>query len=297
MGELAAIGCAVLWAASIIAMRSQTARIPVFALNATRATFAAMVFWIILAAVGRLGEIVTVPATAMFFLTGSVLIGMAAGDSLNIKSMHAIGVSRSLPISSSYPLLTAVLAVFFLGEPLSFKVIAGIILVTLGIYLVAIPRIGRVRETLVTSDSLSVSKVTRMGVISALLASVCWAMSTVLVRPALDVVDPSVANAVRLPFACVVLWGLSASMERKTALVGFNRRTLLILAFGGTLSAISGSLWLYSVLHAGAAKSATLSSTAPIFAVPLSMIFLGERPNRQVILGTVVSVIGIWLVL
>ena len=297
MGELAAIGCAVLWAASIIAMRSQTARIPVFALNATRATFAAAVFWILLAAVGRIADVAAVPLTALAFLTLSVLIGMAAGDSLNIKSMHAIGVSRALPISSSYPLLTAVLAVFFLGEPLSIKVIAGIILVTLGIYLVAIPRIGRVKETLVTPDSMSASKATSLGVVAALLASICGAISTILVRPALDIVHPAVANAVRLPFACLVLWGLSAGMERKTALVGFNRRTLLILAFGGVLSAFSGSLWLYSVLHAGAAKSATLSSTAPIFAVPLSMIFLGERPNRQVIAGTIVSVVGIWLVL
>ncbi len=296
MGELAAIGCAALWAASIIAMRSQTARIPVFALNATRATFAAVVFWILLAIVGRLADVVAVPLTALAFLMGSVLIGMAAGDSLNIKAMHEIGVSRALPISSSYPLLTAVLAVLLLGEPLNFKVVAGILLVTLGIYLVAVPRVvRRGREILPTLHSTA--RASRTGVLASLAAAVCWALSTVLVRPALDVVDPSVANAVRLPFACIILWGLSAGFERKTGMEGFNRRTLLILAFGGTLSAFSGSLWLYSVLHAGAAKAATLSSTAPIFAVPLSMIFLGERPSKQIFFGTLVSVIGIWLVI
>ena len=39
------------------------------------------------------------------------------------------------------------------------------------------------------------------------------------------------------------------------------------------------------------------ASVPPIFAVPLSIIFLGERPSKQIFVGTFVSVIGIWLVI
>jgi len=55
VGELAALGCAVLWAGSTVAMRSQTGRVPVLALNANRALFASLIYLVLLAAL-FLGE-------------------------------------------------------------------------------------------------------------------------------------------------------------------------------------------------------------------------------------------------
>jgi DME family drug/metabolite transporter len=288
VGELAAISCAVLWAVSTVLMRSQTGRVPVLALNAIRALWASVVFLSVLAAVGRLGELLTVPSAALISLLGSVLIGMALGDTLHIKAMTLIGVSRALPISSTYPILTALLAVIWLDEPVTPRILGGIVLVVGGVYLVAFPRVGSVIERVPASGR---------GITLALIAACCWAVSTATVKPALSLVDPLVANGVRLPAAMLVLQLLSWRSEGLGSPFRFGRRAGLMLAVAGLISGLSGALWLLGVRDAGAAKAAALSSTAPIFAAPLAALFLGEKLSRQVGLGTLLTVAGIWLVL
>src|SRR5581483_7063596 len=140
MGELVSLGSAVMWACSTIAMRAESGRVPALALNAFRSGFASLVIWLIVLVLGDLALLPLVPPSALGSLIASVLIGMAVGDSLNIRAMHAIGVARAMPISSTYPLLTAILAVVVLGEPLPLRVAAGIVLVILGVALVAFPR-------------------------------------------------------------------------------------------------------------------------------------------------------------
>jgi DME family drug/metabolite transporter len=288
VGELAAISCAVLWAVSTVLMRSQTGRVPVLALNAIRALWASVVFLSVLAAVGRLGDLLTVPSAALIGLLGSVLIGMALGDTLHIKAMTLIGVSRALPISSTYPILTALLAVIWLDEPVTPRILGGIVLVVGGVYLVAFPRVGSVIERVPASGR---------GITLALIAACCWAVSTATVKPALSLVDPLVANGVRLPAAMLVLQLLSWRSEGLGSPFRFGRRAGLMLAVAGLISGLSGALWLLGVRDAGAAKAAALSSTAPIFAAPLAALFLGEKLSRQVGLGTLLTVAGIWLVL
>jgi DME family drug/metabolite transporter len=288
VGELAALGCAVLWAGSTVAMRSQTGRVPPLALNATRAIFATLVYLLVLVALGRLGEVAAVPFEALGGLLGSVLIGMAVGDTLHIRAMILIGVSRALPISSTYPILTALIAVVWLGEPLGWRTVLGILLTVGGVYLVAFPRVRAALEQPPPSAR---------GVLLSLAAAGCWAISTASVKPALAQVDPLVANGVRLPAALLVLLGLSWRSEGFGSPLRFGRRATLVLALAGAVSGLSGALWLFGVDEAGAAKAAALSSTAPIFAAPLAALFLGERLSSQTGLGTLLTVAGIWLVL
>src|SRR5262245_53554526 len=245
MGELSALACAALWAGSTVAMRSQTGRVPVLAINAFRTGFAALAFGLLLLALGRLGDVLTVPVAALGGLFGSVLFGMALGDSLHIRAMHAIGVSRAMPISSSYPLVTTLLAVVWLGEPATPAMVLGVALIVAGVYLVASPP-RRIDGT--QADPAT----TRRGVLLALAASLCWAASTVLVRPALDQVDPLLANAVRLPAACLVLALTVLRGSGGARDLALSRRSTLILAGAGLVSGISGAFWLFGVRYAGA---------------------------------------------
>ncbi len=331
MGELVSLGSAVMWACSTIAMRAESGRVPALALNAFRSGFASLVIWLIVLVLGDLALLPLVPPSALGSLIASVLIGMAVGDSLNIRAMHAIGVARAMPISSTYPLLTAILAVVVLGEPLPLRVAAGIVLVILGVALVAFPRRmlmakaplppggdGRkasdgasgVRDAATTTTGRPDGRplpagagtglrapTSRAGIAMALGASLCWAGSAIIMRPASELVDPLVANAVRLPIACLVLIGLSLGNQRRhTSSLVVSRRSVAVLALAGCFSAISGACWLFGLRYAGAAKAATLSSTAPVFAAPLAMLFLGERPSLQTGLGILLTVAGVALV-
>ena len=53
---------------------------------------------------------------------------------------------------------------------------------------------------------------------------------------------------------------------------------------------------MIGIQRAGAARTAILSSTGPLFALPLAALALQERVTRQIAVGTVLSIAGIWLV-
>ena len=56
-------------------------------------------------------------------------------------------------------------------------------------------------------------------------------------------------------------------------------------------------LFVTAISLAGAGKTASLSATSPLFAAPLAALFLKEPLTRRLILGTLVSAAGVWLLL
>jgi len=131
------------------------------------------------------------------------------------------------------------------------------------------------------------------GVVEALLAAVAWGVSVVALRVPLDEIDPVSAQAVRLPVGALLLWvtpwalrGLPGLLRGGWPLFG----RLLALA---ALTAVSSVMYGASVKYAGVAVAAVLSSTAPLFAVPLGIVFLGERLPLLAMIGAAVTVAGI----
>jgi len=48
-----------------------------------------------------------------------------------------------------------------------------------------------------------------------------------------------------------------------------------------------------SIKHAGVAVATVLSSTAPLFAVPLGVVFFGERLPPIALVGAAVALLGV----
>ena len=80
------------------------------------------------------------------------------------------------------------------------------------------------------------------------------------------------------------------------ALGGLGRRdpsVLARLAGLSVLNAVSSVMFVAGVKHAGVAVATVLSSTAPMFAIPLAVVFLGERLSLGALVGAVVTLAGI----
>src|SRR6185437_7699935 len=113
-----------------------------------------------------------------------------------------------------------------------------------------------------------------------------WAMSTVLVRPALDEVDVMVASTIRLPFATLVLVVAALRLRRiDSRRLDLKRGMLAWLIFAGLLTVASATLFLWSVELAGAARTAALSSVSPIFAASIAVLVLGEHLTIRLVVG------------
>ncbi len=116
-------------------------------------------------------------------------------------------------------------------------------------------------------------------------------------RVAAEGVDPAMAQAVRLPVAAALTVALALRAGHSIAPLRYGRRSFVALLVTGIFGTAAGSmLYVVAVQEAGAARTAVLSSTAPLFALPMAALFLRERITARIIAGTAVSVSGIWLV-
>jgi drug/metabolite transporter (DMT)-like permease len=61
--------------------------------------------------------------------------------------------------------------------------------------------------------------------------------------------------------------------------------------------ASAASFFIYAVESIGAAKTAFVTTSAPVFALPMGVAFLSEKLTPRVLLGTAITIAGIWLVL
>jgi drug/metabolite transporter (DMT)-like permease len=71
-----------------------------------------------------------------------------------------------------------------------------------------------------------------------------------------------------------------------------------IIALAGLVGTALGSvLFIYAVEDIGAARTAFLTTSAPLFALPMGFLFLSERLTPRILMGTFATIAGIWLVL
>jgi drug/metabolite transporter (DMT)-like permease len=78
----------------------------------------------------------------------------------------------------------------------------------------------------------------------------------------------------------------------------FSRTSLIVVTAAGVLGTGLGSiLFIYAVEDLGAARTAFLTTSAPLFALPMGVLFLSDSVTRRVLAGTLATIGGIWLVL
>jgi len=84
---------------------------------------------------GEIGQIdVTSRAFWAFFLAGA--IGASFGKVFYYKGIDKVGASKATSVKNSSPFLTAILAIVFLGEAVSWYIFAGVTLIVLGIVVI-----------------------------------------------------------------------------------------------------------------------------------------------------------------
>ena len=297
LGELLGLTAAIIWATSNTLMRMQTARLGAVAVNFWRCLVGVPFFIVLFLIVRDPGSLRGLAPLTILYIVLGVCIGMVTGDTLQYHAIKLIGVSRAMPISGCFPLVTVFFAWLLNGEPIRVRVIGGAVVVIMGVLLISLPKRSSARLGIIAAPAPAVvDRANMIGIVFSLIAAVCWSLSTVVQSKALVHSNPITVNLIRMPVAAGVL--LAASRGRANIpLRQFGARTFLLLVvigiFGTGLASLS---YLGALKIAGAGKTAVLGATAPLFALPLSMLLLGERPGMRAVSGTGLTVLGIALV-
>ncbi len=290
-GELIALLSALFWAISSVLLTMGARRIHVVPLNLVRCVVSTAFFWALLPFYGGLEALAAIPPSAWPWLVVSVLALLVVGDTLYFRSMDLAGVSWAMPVAGIYPLWAVLLASFFLGEPLTWSLFLGALLVIGGVIL-----LGR-STSQVDSERPIVPGARRKGLLLALLVSVLWPVGHVALKPATAGVHSVVANSIRQPMAMLMLLGLTFAQGRWHDLRGLDKRLWAVIIVASLTGTAIGSLFFVMAIQmAGAGRSAVLASTAPLLALPFSVLWLHERPTRWTLTGTLLTTAGIALV-
>jgi drug/metabolite transporter (DMT)-like permease len=284
LGALAALGSACIWAVISLLVRRLSPLFNSLTLNALRSLVAGalLVGWVLMTR--GAAELTSVTPWAFGMLALSIVIAVGIGDTLFFESARSLGLARAMTLSMTYPLIATLLAAVLVGEPITVPVIAGSALALGGLALIAIAR---------QRNGHGPPEAIWPGIGTATLASVAWAVSVIALRPPLAEMDATTAQALRLPVAGALLFATPWTWGALPRIRASGPSTWWALAALGLLTSFSSVLFVAGLKYAGVAVATVLSSTAPMFAIPLGMIFLGERMAPAAIVGTVATVAGI----
>jgi drug/metabolite transporter (DMT)-like permease len=319
VGELAALVAAGTWSATSVALTSLSARTSPVVLSALRLTAGGLALLLVLALSGQAGDVAAASGFTLLAMVGSGFVGYGLGDTLYIRALSLLGMQRTFPISMALFLtLTVVGGVVLLDEPFSWSLPAGTALIAAGIYLIVVPSRTRsavpvaalapVEPALASFGGLPAApeasppaprdRREAEGYVLLLLVGVLWACATLWLAAGKGDLGAIAAGSMRTPAGAVALLAFALATQRPQLFAPFaNRRHIgAIVAAGLAGTAFGSLLYVYAVVTAGAARTAVLSATSPLLALPLSILFLGERLTQRVGAGTVLCVLGIVLV-
>ncbi|WP_334065703.1 DMT family transporter [Alteromonas genovensis] len=282
MGVFAALGTALCWA---IAAR-------LFSGIGSAFSPLTMNFWKGLISIALLSVVLIAVQPALFstnaviWLLVSGFIGIGIGDTCFFKALQSIGDSQAVLVAETLaPLFTALFAMAFIGEWITWQQWIGVAVVLFSVDMVIKARKRSATHVFATS-----------GYLYGVGAALCQAVGAVVSRDILGSGDVDAASAAFLrlvggmvfvvPFIAVskTRW-LPVITEGKRVWPAFVVATLL-----GTTAAIY--LQMFAFAYAKAAVVQTLIATSALMSLGVAFV-LGEKATKATLLWSVIALVGV----
>ena len=306
IGEAAALGAALLWAAASIVFAEIGVHVRAVNLNIIKGVLACIVMIVALAGGSfagsegtSLSSLAAISDTHLWLLVISGAVGIGIGDTAYFGCIRRIGPQKGLMLESSAPVMAAMLAMALFSEMLPFHAWTGILITTSGIILV-------LRFSL--SQELYRSRLD--GIMLGLFAAFAQAAGIVLSRMSLagGTVDPLASSLIRLVAGLAVLFAFlflqrwysperSGQMQPLSAAIRLIiKHKLLLKTLVAVLAGTFFALWLQqlSVKYTSAGVAQTLLGTCPLFGMLIGAV-QGRRQPAAVWLGLALGLTGIGL--
>ena len=297
-GEAKALLAAALWAIAGIVYAAQMRRFSALRLNLIRSVAAAVFICLLIPFAGAAGELRTVSTATVIAMVGSGILAIGLGDSLFFASLPVLGASLAVPrveqclsaahVSGRWVWLDETITVD--GPRRKPAHHGGDLPAALA---------GDAGRSAADTTLARRSRLDRRGaVLLLMIATVFWTLSTTWLRAGSGDLGPVSAGALRAGGTTLFLLPATLRMrEESPTAPPFAWGSAAWVAAAGILAVGIGSLfYIAAVQEAGAGRTAILTSTMPLFTLPLAVLFLRERVTPRIVAGTITCVAGIWLI-
>jgi drug/metabolite transporter (DMT)-like permease len=292
LGEIAALGTAVCWTFTSIFFTLSGRRVGSIIVNQARLLLA--VVFLTVTHLLVLGVLLPdQPGLYRWFWLGlSGIIGLVLGDGFLFRAFVLIGPRRSMLLMALVPIISILMAWFFLGETLSATQIVAIGLTVGGIAWV------------VSEGETNGVQVDRrrywLGILAGLAGALGQALGLVASKKGMvGDFSPLSATLMRMMVAAIVIWGFSLLRGRAgQSLRALTDRRASLAILGGAVAGPFLGVWLsliaVSLTEVGIA--ATLMALSPIFLLLPSQWIFKDRISLQSVVGTVVAIVGVAII-
>lgn len=289
LGSLIGLLGAAMYGLSVVVYRSQADDIHPLAVSSIK-MWVALPFMIIMTLLIPGMDAAFLPMTTILLLAISVLTGAVVGDTVYLWSQERIGVSYAFPIAMSFPIITFFLTVFFLGESLILSRLAGAIIAVFGIILIS-------NEQNKQEESDTPSRLDIIGILGAIITALLYAVGTTVLQVGIEGVDPIAGNLIRIIVGSIAFIPMVAVARFGGMKVPPQKATVRVVVAAFFGMAVGSLFYVTAVAMVGAAIMSVIASSAPIFAIPVSVFFLKERVTSRAGVGILATIIGVVLVI
>lgn len=271
-----------IWAAAFIAGKLVTAEITPLAAGGLRHLAAALVLLPFAWRVRRAGDLrAALPSLAIMVLCGGVLYQWAF-----MGALRGTSATNAALLVALNPTMT-VLAAPLVGEPLSRRRVAGVLLAFAGAAVVITH--GDLAELAGLAEI-------RAGDLLAIGAAAMWALFNLAARGAVARLPLSLANAIVLGTGGAVLLGLALPEAPLAQLEAASPGALAALAFLVLFaSVLAGQLFLFGVHTLGVGHTVVFVYLVPVLTALLSAAALGEPLLPSQVVGGALVLLGVWV--
>lgn len=177
------------------------------------------------------------------------------------------------------PVLIAVFASFWLGEPMSKLKISGLIVGFIGIIIISANGIN--------------GELSSIGIFMALLTAVCWALGTVYIKKVSNEVDYLWMISLQLIIGGIILTCIGFFVEDVSSII-WNSTYLLLLGYGITFGIPIAFVLYIRLMNSGdSSKVASFTFLVPVIAVLVGTIFMDEPFTMSLFFGLILIILSI----
>lgn len=221
-----------------------------------------------------------------------VLAGLFApllGRLFQFLGMASLGANITTPITLTHPLVTVLIAILVLSEPVTLTSLLGGLLVLIGSLAVGSQGASATALTTAMSDHR------RWHLLFPVAASVAYGVSVVFRKIGIDLGTDAVTASAVTTFASWLVVTLYVIVRAQWHTIRCSAYELKYLVGAGVLSSL-GPVFFYLALQQGTLiVVAPLASTTPLFVLMATWVMFRNEElfSRMVLLGTVVTVTGV----
>lgn len=276
--------CTLFWAGAFIAAKLSVPYIPAYTLTFLRFSIASVILFFVLRNRPE-GQFKFVKKDfPVFLFTG--LVGMFGYHVLFFTAIKYSTAINSSIIGASNPIITAVLATFFLKDKINRKRLLGIMVSFLGVFL-----------TITNADFSSIKNLSfNIGDLIMLAAVLMWASYAVFSKHVMPRYSPLILTYYSFLF-CTIFLVPFVIYERPWSFL----HKVPIYSFGSVIymavfpSVIGYLVQQMSIKQLGPSKTSIFINLVPIFSIVLSVLILGEELQPIKLLTAALIIFGVYL--